>query len=48
MITPPPIAPPFGLTTEQLIEHHRRATNYARFRIADGGSRVRRGRSSAH
>lgn len=39
MLTPPPFAPPFGLSTDQLIDHHRRATNYARFRIADAGAR---------
>lgn len=36
---PPPFSPPFGLTTDELVDHHRRATNYARFRIIDTGSR---------
>lgn len=36
---PPPITPPFGLSVDELLTHHRRATNYARFRIADAGAR---------
>lgn len=36
---PPPIAPPFGLTVDELVSHHRRACNYARFRIQDAGAR---------
>jgi hypothetical protein len=37
--TPPPFAPPFGLSVEELVRYHRRATNYARFRIQDAGAR---------
>lgn len=37
--TPPPIAPPFGLTVDELVSYHRRACNYARFRISDAGAR---------
>lgn len=36
---PPPLAPPFGLSTDDLVSYHRRATAYARFRIANAGSR---------
>lgn len=39
MDLPPPITPPFGLSVDELLTHHRRATNYARFRIADAGAR---------
>ena len=37
--TPPPLAPPFGLSVDELVRYHRRATNYARFRIQDSGAR---------
>jgi ferritin len=37
--TPPAMPPPFGLSTEQLINHHKRVTNYARFRLSEVGYR---------
>lgn len=37
---PPPKPPPFGLSTEEFVQYHRRACAYSRFRVADAGSLV--------
>lgn len=39
MHIPPPLAPPFGLTVDDLVQYHRRACNYARYRLSNQGAR---------
>lgn len=37
--TPPPVSPPYGMTSEQLATYQRRFTTYARMRITGTGHR---------